>query len=470
MTSTGDGLGTCPQRPDDAAIAAVGAACRAFATGAVMAAIVTAAALAAAPAPARAQDVPFETVTAGLKSPDPSARIGSLVLLRQAGYLEAAPAVAPLLADADPTVQGAAVETVLALYLVDVKYTVEAGRRIVKQKGATLPLYAFVQGPGATIANPAIPEVIRGLVAATGSITPTVRFDAAYTLAVLGKPLLLKGQFPDTPKVIDSLIAILRESNPVMKEAATNALGRLLGAVTQAGEPGADLASIRTEAGDLIVGGLNESDANLRLASMGALGEMRYERAVQSLTELFNYHKKGPEALAAFDAVAKIGHPGSIPFFLAQLSSGDAQVRRMAVEGIGRTGDAAAMAQMQLKAGRDQSAYVGHALAFAKARNGNFSEMPKLVQGFKYSSLASDTFRYLVELGPAAALELAAFSTNGDPKIRTGAAEVLGIVGNQTSLVLLDVLMRDRSSAVAEAALRSQKRLVPRAGAAGRMP
>jgi HEAT repeat protein len=351
-----------------------------------------------------------------------------------------------------------------------VNYTVEVGRGIVKQKGATLPLYAFVQGPGATIANPAPPEVIRGLVAATGSITPTVRFDAAYTLAVLGKPLVLKGQFPDPTKVVDALIAILRESNPVMKESATNALGRLLGAVTQAGEPSADLASIRTEAGDLIVGGLNEADVNLRLASMGALGEMRYERAVQSLTDLFNYYKKGPEAMAALDAVAKIGHPGSIPFFLAQLGNGDAQVRRMAVEGVGRTGDAAAMAQMQLKAERDQSAYVGHALAFAKARNGNFSEMPKLVQGFKYSAIAPDTFSYLVELGPAAALELAAFSTNADLKIRAGVAEVLGIVGNQTSLVLLDVLMRDKSGPVAEAAARSQKRLVPRAGAAGRMP
>jgi HEAT repeat protein len=436
----------------------------------VLAALIGAAAQAVTPAPAPAQDVAFETVIAGLKSPDPTARIGSLVLLRQAGYLEAAPAIAPLLADADPTVQGAAVETVLALYLVDVKFTVEVGRRIVKQKGATLPLYAFVQGPGATIANPAPPEVIRGLVTATGSITPTVRFDAAYTLAVVGKPLILQGQFPDATKVIDSLIAILRESNPVMKEAATNALGRLLGATNQAGSADSDLATIRTEAGDLIVGGLNEADANLRLASMGALGEMRYDRGVQSLIDLFNYYKKGPEAMAALDAVAKIGHPGSIPFLLVQLGSGDAQVRRMAIEGIGRTGDAAAMAQIKAKAERDQSPYVGHALSFVKARNGDFSEMTKLVQGFRYSSLAADAFAYLVELGPAAALELAAFSTHGDPKIRAGVAEVLGIVGNQTSLVLLDVLMRDRNNAVAEAAARSQKRLVPRVSAAGRMP
>jgi HEAT repeat protein len=443
---------------------------RSVARAFVAAVVIATAGLTAAPSPAGGQDVPFETVIAGLKSPDASARISSLVLLRQAGYLEAAPAIAPLLADPDPTVQGAAVETILTLYTVDVEYTVEVGREIVTQKGATLPLYAFVQGPGATLANTAPPEVIRGLVAATGSSTPTVRFDAAYTLAVLGRALILRGQLSDMTKVIDALIAILRESNPVMKEAATNALGRLLGAALQRGDTSADLASIRTEAGDLVVGGLNEGDANLRLASMGALGEMRYDRAVQSLTDLFNYHKKGPEAMAAFAAVSRIGHPGSIPVFLAQLGSSDAQVRRLAVEGIGRTRDTDAMAQMQAKAGRDQSAYVGHALAFAKALNHNYSEMPKLVQGFKYSSIAPQTSSYLVELGPPAALELSAFSANGDARIRAGVAEVLGIVGDQTSLGLVEVLMRDRTKAVAEAAARSQKRLVPRATTAGREP
>jgi HEAT repeat protein len=140
----------------------------------------------------------------------------------------------------------------------------------------------------------------------------------------------------------------------------------------------------------------------------------------------------------------------------------------MAVEGIGRTGDVVAMSQMQLKAEPDQSAYVGHALAFAKARNGNYAEMPKLVDRFKYSSLATQTFNYLVELGPAAAAELGTFSTSGDPRIRAGVAEVLGIIGDQTSLGLLDVLSRDRNKAVAEAAARSQARLVPRPGAAAR--
>jgi HEAT repeat protein len=362
------------------------------------------------------------------------------------------------------------VETALSLYLVDPKYTNAIGRFLVKERGATLALYAFVQGAGATIANPVPPEIIRGLVEAAGSAAPAVRFDAAYALAVLGRPLVYQGRFPDAKAASDRLRALLGDPNPVMRQAATNALGRLLGAAYEHAETNAAFAAVRTEVGDQIVSGLNDADPDLRLASMGALGEMRYDRAVQSLTDLFNYYKKGAEAIAAFDAVARIGHPGSLPVFLAQLGHREAHVRRLAIEGIARTGDAGSMAQVDEKAGRDQSAFVGHARAFAKARTGDFSQMTKLVEGFKYSLLQSDTFAYLVELGRPAARELAAFSTHGDAKVRAGVAEVLGIVGDQTSLGLIDLMMRDRNAMVAEAAARSQKRLVPRSGGAGRTP
>jgi len=214
-----------------------------------------------------------------------------------------------------------------------VNYTVEVGRGIVKQKGATLPLYAFVQGNGATIANPAPPEVIRGLVAATGSITPTVRFDAAYTLAVLGKPLILKGQFPDATKVVDALIAILRESNPVIERGGHQRAGP----TAWRGEPGRRaqrrprvrphggrrshrrrLERSRRQSpagvdggpgGDAIRPGGAVADGPLQLLQEGARRDGGARRGGEDRPS------------------------GSIPFLLAQLGSRDAQVRRMAVEG-----------------------------------------------------------------------------------------------------------------------------------------
>ena len=47
-------------------------------------------------------------------------------------------------------------------------------------------------------------------------------------------------------------------------------------------------------------------------AAMQTLGAMRYERAVQALTELFQYFGRGELAEAALDAMARIAHPASI--------------------------------------------------------------------------------------------------------------------------------------------------------------
>ncbi len=72
---------------------------------------------------------------------------------------------------------------------------------------------------------------------------------------------------------------------------------------------------------------------------MWALGAMRYERAVQGLNELFQYHQRGPLASAAFDALARIGHPSSLPQFVAQLNGKNATFKLIAIEGLARTGD-----------------------------------------------------------------------------------------------------------------------------------
>jgi HEAT repeat protein len=432
--------------------------------------LVAAGALAAGATPAAAQNIAFTDVVAHLGSSDPGTRMDALRQLRDAGYLQAAPAMAPLLADADAQVQALAVQSVVSLFLVDESYTREYGKSVIKEKGGTLPLYAFVQRAGATIANPAPPAIIRGLIAAAVSTTVRTRFDAAYALGVLGPPLVTAGQFPDGYAAADALMAVLREADPIMRGVATQVLGRLMGAALQNEARNTELASKRIEAGDQIVAGMNDPDVMLRLSSMGALGEMRYDRAVQSLTDMYSYYKKGPEAMAALDAVAKIGHPGSLPVFQAQLGHRDALVRRLAVEGIGRTGDRAAMAEMETRMAREQSPYVVYARAFAKARNGDVSQVAKIVGGFGYSLLESDTFDYLVELGPTVAPELWSFSTHKDAKVRAGAAEVLGIIGTQASLPAVEAMMGDRSSLVKAAAARSQKRLVPRDPVQPRVP
>ncbi|MCX6552431.1 MAG: HEAT repeat domain-containing protein [Acidobacteria bacterium] len=424
----------------------------------------------AAASQASAQQMAFEEVVANLKVGDPKVRMDALKLLREAGYLEAAPAIAPLLSDPVPEIQALALETEVALFLVDEAYSRAFGKDLVKAAGATLPLYAFAQGPGATIPNTAPASVIRGIVLAAASPIVHTRFDAVYALGVLAPPLIARGTFVDAKAATDRLMVIIREPDATMRLAATHVLGRLIGAALKNPAKNADLMAVRGEVGDQVVAGMNDSDEMIRLSSMGALGEMRHDRAAQSLTDAVGYYKRSTEGMAALDALAHIGHPGSATVFVALLESSDQQVRRLAVEGLARTRDRNALASMFIRTTSDKSEVVQHAVAFARAKNGDFTQMTRLVEGFSRSGLQAFAFDDLVELGSPIAASLVGFASHKDAKVRAGVAEVLGITGSESSLVVLQTLSRDKDKLVAAAADRSRKRLLPREATQPRVP
>jgi HEAT repeat protein len=417
-----------------------------------------------------AQQWSFEEVVANLRVGDPKVRMEALKLLRQAGYLEAAPAVAPLLSDPVPEIQELAIETALSFYLVDEGYVREYGQAIVKQKGASLALLAFAIGRGATIANTPALTVVRGLAGGLSSPSAPIRFDAAYTLGVLGPPLVRKGQFPDGRATCERLISFLRDPDATIRLAGTHVLGRLMGAALENPSGNADMLSLRGDLGDQIVAGMNDSDDLIKLSAMAALGEIRHERAVQALTDTLAYYKREALGVAALDALAHIAHPASLTLFAGLLESKDDQGRRAAVEGIGRSNDKSAIANLLVRTTREKSPLVLQAVAFARAKQGDFTQIAKVVEGLRDASTAADAFRYLVELGSPLAPSLAGASSYKDPQVRAGVAEVLGIIGTQESLSVLGSLAKDKDKRVAAAAERSQKRLVPRMPAQPRVP
>ena len=99
------------------------------------------------------------------------------------------------------------------------------------------------------------------------------------------------------------------------------------------------IRAIEETVGDAVIMALNDHEPVIQEAAMWALGAMRYERAIQGLNELFQYHQRGPLASAAFDALAHIGHPSSLPQFVAQLNGKNPTFKLIAIEGLARTGD-----------------------------------------------------------------------------------------------------------------------------------
>ena len=84
---------------------------------------------------------------------------------------------------------------------------------------------------------------------------------------------------------------------------------------------------------------------------MRAPGELREERAVQALTEQLNFYEKGEGAWSALDALARIAHQSSVPLFQSRLDDKDPSLRRAAVEGLARAGDATTVAEVRHRGG-----------------------------------------------------------------------------------------------------------------------
>jgi hypothetical protein len=128
------------------------------------------------------------------------------------------------------------------------------------------------------------------------------------------------------------------------------------------------------------------------------------------------------------------------------------------------------MANLDVRTTREKSPLVLQAVGFARAAQGDFSQVTRVVEGLRDSATAAHAFVYLVELGSPLAPSLAGYGSHKDPKIRAGVAEVLGIVGSQASLPTIDALARDKDPRVAAAAERSRRRLVVRSPAQPRVP
>jgi len=429
-------------------------------------------AMAAAPGAARigAQEVAYEEVVARLKSADAKIRLDALQLLARAGYVDAATQAAPLINDPVAAVQAEAIATEVSLWLADEEDTRGRGGRIVKSKDASLPLLAFVQGPGATIANLPPASVIAALMAGAGASAPRVRFDAMYAVGVMGPLLIQRGQFPDPQGAVARLLAELKENDPALRAASIHVLGRIYETALRAEAVNQEWLALRGEVGDRLIVAMNDPDQLVKLSSIHALGALRHDRAVRSLADFCAYYKRDQLGLAALDALARIAHASSVASLTAAFEVSDDEMRRIALEGTARIGDRTALNALLVRAASIRTPTVRLAAAFARARTGDFGELGQITDGLGNADTADAAFAYLVELGPAVAPSLGGAASYRDVQVRAGVADLLGIIGTKATLPTLDALAHDRDRTVAAAASRSQKRLSVRPPGIPRTP
>jgi HEAT repeat protein len=386
-------------------------------------------------AAAAAQEFRFDDVVRNLRNPDAKVRASALRLLRDAKYPEAIVPIAALVNDPVDQIQLEAIAAEMSFFLVE---DVPAKKRvawIVEVRNPGRAAAAFEAGPLAVWGREAPPELVSALLGAVDDEHAKVRLEAIYALGVVARAPLAEDAAQSLTKALDHY-------DPVVRAGAAHVIGRL---------------EVKS-AGDALIRAVNDSSAQVRFASMRALGQIREERAIQALTEQLTYYGKGEGAWSALDALARIGHGSSVPLFKARLTDRDPYLRRAAAEGLGRSGDTSETSTLEVRANNDESEMARAAMAFALQKLGR-NYVSRLVDMMDSAKLAPQIQLYLLELGPSIAPQLLSHLQEPEAEIRVRVAEVLGLLGNDAAVAALHPLTQDRDRDVIEAATRAIERI-----------
>jgi HEAT repeat protein len=213
-----------------------------------------------------------------------------------------------------------------------------------------------------------------------------------------------------------------------------------------------------SQAGEALIDAVNDPEHVVRAAAMRALGDIREPRAVQALAEQFQYYERGTLADAAFDGLARIGSPASIPLFTEQLASRNQLRRRLAAEGLARCGEPQAAAGVATALSDEKKTEVRLARAFAAEAAGQ-QGLDALVDALASEKTEAQAMAYLVELGTPIAPRLGPSLQHPDARIRERVAMTLGMIGGDQVVAALEPLRRDADTNVARAAERAIARI-----------
>jgi HEAT repeat protein len=362
-----------------------------------------------------AQQYSFEQVASGLKHQDAGTRLRAIQILKDADYQEAAAPIGEVLGDGDDRVQLAAIDAELSLFTVRPISRRERVGFIIERRTSTAGGDVATEGQLALKARQVPPQVLSGLVLALSDPNPRVRGEA-IGLAALLAPVACPRRQLDT--------------------------------------------QLCAQIGNVLIENINSREAAVRRAAMQALGRLHYPNAVQALLDQLSYYQKGPDAYAAIEGLAGIGHPAAMSAFEELLTSSNADIRRLAVEGLARAGERESLGALQQMGQSERSGGVLLALHYANLKLGvEGSDVSQLIAALRDTSLRSIALRYLLDLAPSMAPVLTKSLQDPDPDVRRLVADVVGFSGDSTVLLDLAAVAKDPDPDVVLAAERALTRI-----------
>jgi HEAT repeat protein len=252
--------------------------------------------------------------------------------------------------------------------------------------------------------------------------------------------------------IASDLAATLLHPDRPTRQVVARVAGRVFTPVR--GGPGVPAAI-----GDALINSMNDGDPLVRRWAMDSLGWLRYDRAVQALTDRASYYGKSEEGSAALHALARIASPASAPVFRALLGSNAPTFRVIAIEGLGRIGDRSvypALAESAIDARQVNVTLAAHLAALLLAQT---TDVMPLVTALRNEDTLIQARVYLSEIAERQPMALHELLRSPDPWVRRGTAELLGTSRRPAEEPMLQPLLKDATPDVIEAASEAIRRL-----------
>ena len=244
----------------------------------------------------------LEPLLAELRNPSARARANALERLGELGRPDAAAPIAAMLADGNDGVQGAAINALLSLYTVRTDLRQRQWGPGSVGKSATPSEVAFEAGPLATMPAAVPAQALTGL---SGVVrqdqSVKTRLEAAYALGTLG----VARDGPDGRG--DGKHRGGGPGGDAAGPGSSHAPGG--GACRRPGLHAHDGRTVPASLGDALINSMNDGDPLVRRWAMDSLGWLKYDRAVQALTDRASYYGKSEEGSAALHGLARIASP-----------------------------------------------------------------------------------------------------------------------------------------------------------------
>jgi HEAT repeat protein len=415
-----------------------------------------AALLAGALAVPAAADQPFEDLIANLKSPtwktrqaavqelgksrrreavapisalvrDPEVRVRLEVVkaLRNLRDLSGVPALVTALQDGDPGIREEAIGTIVEIYAER-----ERGGPIDRFLEAFSDEYDRQSVPPYTAVDP---SVFQALSQTLRDEKKGIRAESAYAIGILGGG-----------SAVPALVAATQDPEADVRGAAATAIGKVGSA----------------QDGKALIPLLADQSASVRNRALSAVGVLRVREAGPPLREMFEQNKRRELGTRVLASLSRIGDPAQGDLFRDLLSSTDPEIRRLAVEGLGRIADPSTLSAFKKDYQREKNPDVQLAYNFAIVSLGDRAFLDAIVLALGSSSARARRARdYILELGLPIAPDLYPYLNDRDPEVRGALCDVLAQLGDPNATPKLQPLLADPNSKVADRANRAIEKL-----------